>query len=31
VLNSSDAVAFIPSEDLERSERFYQDLLGLPS
>lgn len=30
MLNESEAVAFIPSVDLERSERFYQDLLGLP-
>jgi catechol 2,3-dioxygenase-like lactoylglutathione lyase family enzyme len=29
VLKGSEAVAFIPSEDLERSERFYQDVLGL--
>lgn len=30
MLETSQAVAFIPSEDLDRSDRFFQDVLGLP-
>jgi catechol 2,3-dioxygenase-like lactoylglutathione lyase family enzyme len=30
VLKTSEVVCFLPSEDLERSERFFQDVLGLP-
>lgn len=30
MLNASEAVAFLPSEDLERSEQFFQGVLGLP-
>jgi catechol 2,3-dioxygenase-like lactoylglutathione lyase family enzyme len=30
MLASSEAVAFLPSEDLERSERFFQGVLDLP-
>jgi catechol 2,3-dioxygenase-like lactoylglutathione lyase family enzyme len=30
VLDTSEAVAFLPSEDLERSERFFQAVLELP-
>jgi catechol 2,3-dioxygenase-like lactoylglutathione lyase family enzyme len=29
VLETSEAVAFLPSADLERSERFFQDVLNL--
>ena len=29
MLETSEAVAFLPSEDLERSERFYQGVLDL--
>lgn len=29
MLEASEAVAFLPSEDLERSERFYQGVLDL--
>jgi catechol 2,3-dioxygenase-like lactoylglutathione lyase family enzyme len=29
VLETSEAVAFLPSEDLERAERFYQGVLDL--
>jgi catechol 2,3-dioxygenase-like lactoylglutathione lyase family enzyme len=29
MLETSEAVAFLPSEDLERSERFYQGVLNL--
>jgi catechol 2,3-dioxygenase-like lactoylglutathione lyase family enzyme len=29
MLESSMSVAFLPSEDLERSGRFFQDVLGL--
>ena len=30
MLDTSEAVAFLPSEDLERSERFFQGVLDLP-
>jgi catechol 2,3-dioxygenase-like lactoylglutathione lyase family enzyme len=30
VLETSEAVAFLASQDLERSERFYQGVLNLP-
>jgi catechol 2,3-dioxygenase-like lactoylglutathione lyase family enzyme len=30
VLDTSEAVAFLPSEDLARSERFFQGVLDLP-
>lgn len=30
MLETSQAVAFLPSEDLDRSERFFRDVLGLP-
>jgi catechol 2,3-dioxygenase-like lactoylglutathione lyase family enzyme len=30
VLGSAPAVAFVPATDLDRSGRFYQDVLGLP-
>lgn len=30
MLEASEAVAFLPSVDLERSERFFAGLLGLP-
>ena len=30
MLKESEAVAFLPSEDLERSERFFQGVLDLP-
>jgi catechol 2,3-dioxygenase-like lactoylglutathione lyase family enzyme len=30
VLEASEAVAFLPSEDLERSEQFFRGVLGLP-
>lgn len=30
MLGSADAIAFVPSTDLERSRAFYVDLLGLP-
>jgi catechol 2,3-dioxygenase-like lactoylglutathione lyase family enzyme len=29
MLESSQAVTFLPSEDLERSERFFREVLGL--
>ena len=29
-LESAAAIAFLPSEDLDRSRRFFGDLLGLP-
>jgi catechol 2,3-dioxygenase-like lactoylglutathione lyase family enzyme len=29
MLETSEAVAFLPSQDLERSERFFQDVLNL--
>ena len=29
MLETSEAVAFLPSEDLDRSERFFQDVLDL--
>ena len=29
MLETSEAVAFLPSEDLERSERFFQGVLNL--
>ena len=29
MLETSEAVAFLPSEDLDRSERFFQDVLNL--
>ena len=29
MLETSEAVAFVPSEDLERSERFFQGVLNL--
>ncbi len=30
MLETSETVAFLPSQDLERSERFFQGLLNLP-
>ena len=30
MLETSEAVAFLPSEDLERSDRFFQGVLALP-
>jgi catechol 2,3-dioxygenase-like lactoylglutathione lyase family enzyme len=30
MLQASEAVAFLPSEDLERSDRFFQGVLDLP-
>jgi extradiol dioxygenase family protein len=30
VLTAAAAVAFIPSTDLDRGRRFYEDTLGLP-
>lgn len=30
MLGSAQAIAFVPSTDLERSRAFYADLLGLP-
>jgi catechol 2,3-dioxygenase-like lactoylglutathione lyase family enzyme len=30
VLETSEAVAFLPSEDLQRSERFFRSVLDLP-
>jgi len=30
VLDAAESVAFLPSEDLERSNRFFGDILGLP-
>lgn len=29
MLQSSDAVAFLPSTDLDRSERFFREVIGL--
>ena len=29
MLETSEAVAFLPSEDLDRSDRFFQDVLNL--
>jgi catechol 2,3-dioxygenase-like lactoylglutathione lyase family enzyme len=30
VLDSSEAVGFVPSQDLERSDQFFHGVLGLP-
>ena len=30
MLEASQAVAFLPSQDLARSEQFFRDVLGLP-
>jgi hypothetical protein len=30
MLTSAPAIAFVPSTDLDRSRRFFADVLGLP-